>query len=87
MNSSSRWRVAVIGAGNALHQFHHEIGPAGVGRATVEGASDVGVLHHRQRLALGIGFHRFVSVDLTVIHTCAVEPGFPSIIIRKFISS
>ena len=36
----------------AGHQLHHEVGPAGVGGAGVEDPGDVGVIHHRQRLAL-----------------------------------
>ena len=46
--------VAVLGDGDALHQFHHEVGPAGVGRAGIEDLGDVGMVHHRQRLPLGL---------------------------------
>ena len=45
--------IAVVRDGNAAHQFHHEIGPAGVGGAGVEDFGDVGVVHHRQGLPLG----------------------------------
>ena len=46
--------VAVIGDPDPSHQFHHEVGPAGLGRAGVEHLGDVRVVHQRQRLALGL---------------------------------
>ena len=46
--------IAVVRDGNAAHQFHHEVGPAGVGGAGVEDFGDVGVVHHRQGLPLGL---------------------------------
>ena len=36
----------------AVHQLHHEVRTAGVGGAGVEDLRDVGMVHHRQRLAL-----------------------------------
>src|SRR5262249_27460755 len=39
---------------NALDELHHEIGPARFSRATVENTGDVGMIHHRQRLPLGL---------------------------------
>ena len=59
-NSSSRaayrepFRVAVSRDRHALHQLHHEERLAGIGRASVEDACDVGVIHQRQGLAFGI---------------------------------
>ena len=46
--------VAVFGDRHALHQLHDEVGPAAVGRARVEHLGDVRVVHHRQRLPLGL---------------------------------
>ena len=40
--------------GMPLDQLHHEVGPAGVGGAGLEHLGDVGVVHHRQRLPLGL---------------------------------
>ena len=60
MNSSSRscggelLVVAVLGDGDALDQLHREVGPAALGAAGVEHAGDVGMVHHRQRLPLGL---------------------------------
>ncbi len=45
--------VAVLGDGDAANQLHHEIGPAGLGGAGVKNFGDAGMVHHRQRLALG----------------------------------
>ena len=45
--------VAVLDDGVALDEFHDEERAAGVGRASVEDAGDVGVVHERQRLPLG----------------------------------
>ena len=59
-NSSSRSRerepvlVAVLGDRDALDQLHDEVRPAGVGRAGVEDLGDVGVVHQRQGLPLGL---------------------------------
>ena len=46
--------VAVLGDGNAVDQFHHEVGPARVGGAGVEDLGDVGVVHQGQGLPLGL---------------------------------
>ncbi len=46
--------VAEVGDGDALHQLHHEVGPARVGFAAVEDMRDVGMVHQRQRLPLGL---------------------------------
>jgi hypothetical protein len=43
--------VAVLGNGQALDQLHDEIGSCRVRRASVQHLGDVGVVHHRQRLA------------------------------------
>jgi hypothetical protein len=44
--------VAILRDGQALDQFHDEIGASGVRGAGVEDLGDVGVVHQRQRLAL-----------------------------------
>ena len=46
--------VAVLGDRHAFDQFHHEVRPAGVGRAGVEHLGDVRMVHQRQRLPLGL---------------------------------
>ena len=46
--------VAVVGDRDALDQLHDEVGPAAVGRAGIEHPGDVGVVHQRQRLPLGL---------------------------------
>ena len=46
--------VAVLGERHALDQFHDEERLAGRGEAAVVDAGDVGVVHHRQRLPLGV---------------------------------
>jgi hypothetical protein len=46
--------VAELCDRNASHQFHHEVGPAGVGRAGVEHLGDVRMVHQREGLALGL---------------------------------
>ena len=53
----------------AAHQFHHEIRPARIGRAGVEHLGDVGMIHHRQRLALRLEArdHRRVSIPSLMI--------------------
>ena len=56
--------VAVIRDRDALHQLHDEVGTAGVGGAGVEDPGDVGVIHHRQRLPLGLE----PGDDLGVVH-------------------
>ena len=40
--------------GTPVDQLHDEVGPAGVGGAGVEDPGDVGVVHQRQGLALGL---------------------------------
>ena len=60
MNSSRRSRgcelgvVAILGDRHAAHQLHDEVGAAGLGRAGVEHARDILVVHERQRLPLGL---------------------------------
>ena len=46
--------VAVVGDLDPAHQFHHKEGPARVRRAGVEHLGDIGMVHERQRLALGL---------------------------------
>ena len=46
--------VAVVGDLHAAHQLHDEVGPPGFGGARVEHPRDVGMVHHGQRLALGL---------------------------------
>ena len=46
--------VAVLGDRDAADQLHHEVGPAGFRRPAVENLGDVRVVHHRQRLPLGL---------------------------------
>ena len=46
--------VAIVRERNALHQLHHEERPAGFGRTGVEDLGDVGVVHQRQGLPLGL---------------------------------
>ena len=46
--------VAIFGNGHARHILHHKERPAFRGRARVENASDVRVIHKRQRLAFGL---------------------------------
>ena len=46
--------VAVIRDAHAAHELHHEERPSGGGGAGVEHARDVRVIHHRQRLPLGL---------------------------------
>jgi hypothetical protein len=46
--------VAVVGDGLALDILHHEVGAAAVGGAGVEDLRDAGMVHQRQRLALGV---------------------------------
>ena len=46
--------VAVVVDADALHQFHHEVGPAILGGAGVQHTGDVRMVHQRQRLPLGL---------------------------------
>ena len=46
--------VAVLGDRNPADQFHHEVRPAGLGRAGIEHLGDVRMVHQRQRLPLGL---------------------------------
>ena len=46
--------VAKLGDGDALHQFHDEVRPSGVGGAAIEHLGDVGMVHQGQGLALGL---------------------------------
>ena len=46
--------IAVVGDSNTAHQFHHEVGAARLGCAGVQDPGNVGMVHHRQRLALGL---------------------------------
>ncbi len=53
--------VAILGDPDAGHQFHHEIGAPGFRGAGVEHAGNIRMIHHGQRLPLGLepGDHRF----------------------------
>ena len=46
--------IAILGDGNALHVLHHEVGAAGLRRATIEHAGDVRMIHQGERLALSL---------------------------------
>ena len=46
--------LAVVGDLDPAHQFHHEVGPSRVGRPGIENLRDVRMIHHRQRLTLGL---------------------------------
>jgi len=46
--------IAVLRQGDAVDQFHHEVGPARVGRAGVEDVGDVRVIHQGQSLTFGL---------------------------------
>ena len=46
--------VAVIGDRDATDELHDEVGAARFGRPSVVDLGDVGMLHHRQRLPLGL---------------------------------
>ena len=46
--------VAIVGDPDAANQFHHEVRPARLRRAGIQDARDIGVIHHRQRLSLGL---------------------------------
>ncbi len=56
--------VAKLGNGHAVDQLHDEVGPAAVGRADVEDAGDVLVVHHGQGLPLGLE----AGDDLAAVH-------------------
>jgi hypothetical protein len=85
MNSSSRWRgvrraVAIVGDRHAGDQLHDEVGAAGVGGASVQDPGDMGMVHHRQRLALGLepgdhlgGIH--AGLDGFERHLASDRPG------------
>ena len=46
--------AAEVGDRDTLDQFHDEVGPTGGGGPGVEDPGDVGVVHHGERLALGL---------------------------------
>jgi len=46
--------VTVAGDRHAADQVHDEVGPAGVGRASIEYAGDIGMVHQGQRLPFGL---------------------------------
>src|SRR5439155_24398602 len=46
--------VAILGDLGAPHQLHHEIRTAVLRRPGIEHLGDVGMVHHRQRLPLGL---------------------------------
>ena len=46
--------VAVVGDFDAAHQFHDKVRPPGFRRARVQHPGDVRMIHHRQRLPLGL---------------------------------
>ncbi len=46
--------VAVLGDRHALHVLHGEVGPAALGRPGVEHLGHARMVHHRQRLPLGL---------------------------------
>ena len=46
--------VAVVGDLDPPHQFHDEVGPAGVGRARIQNPGDIRMVHEGQRLPLGL---------------------------------
>jgi hypothetical protein len=56
--------VAEPGDGDALDQLHDEVRPAGFGRAGVEHAGNVLMVHQRQRLPLGLE----AGDDLPAVH-------------------
>ena len=43
-----------VSDGSAADEFHHEVRPARVGRAAVKYLRNVGMIHQRQRLPLGL---------------------------------
>ena len=46
--------IAVGGELDSAYQFHHEVGPARIGRPSIQHASNVRMIHQRQRLTLGL---------------------------------
>ena len=58
--------VAEGGDRGAAHQFNHEVEPPLLGLAAVEDAGDVRVVHHGERLALGLE----AGDDLARVHAC-----------------
>ena len=46
--------VAIVRERDALDELHHEERPAGLGGAGVEHPGDVGMVHQRQGLPLGL---------------------------------
>jgi hypothetical protein len=46
--------IAVVRDGNPAHQFHHEVGSPEFRRPGIEHLGDVGMVHQRQRLPLGL---------------------------------
>ncbi len=52
--TGSRFRSQYVGDRLALDEFHHEERLTGFGRAAVEDAGDVGMVHQGQRLPLGV---------------------------------
>src|SRR5271166_1015777 len=46
--------VTVVGDADALHQFHYKERPAGVRGARIEDFGNIGMVHERQRLTLGL---------------------------------
>src|SRR5262249_5500560 len=57
--------LAIVCDLDTAHQFHDEVRAARLGRAAVEHFRDVRMLHHRQRLSLGIE----ASDNLLGVHT------------------
>ena len=80
-NNSSRSRggelllVAVLGDRDALDQLHHEVRPAALGGAGIEDAGDVGMVHQRQGLPLGLeaGDHLAVSMPGLMIFSATLR--------------
>src|SRR5215831_1015741 len=46
--------VAKLSNGQALNQLHDEVRPSGVGRAAIKNPGDIGMIHQRQGLSLGL---------------------------------
>ncbi len=42
--------ITILGDGNPMHEFHHEIGTPGLGRAGIEHPGDVRVIHDGEGL-------------------------------------
>src|SRR3954470_9686903 len=56
--------IAVLSDLDPPHQFHHEIEPASFGHVRVKNPGDVRVVHHCERLALGLEPRH----NLTAVH-------------------